>query len=124
MSTCRMVVARWAVGACYHKPSRRMAQPKILSRAVRDVIRGMRIHQWLKNLLIAVPAATSHRIFEPEVFRSVFLAFFSFSICASAGYIVNDLLDLESDRKHPAKCRRPFASGALSPRFGGILAFL
>jgi len=84
----------------------------------------MRIHQWLKNLLIAVPAATSHRIFEPEVFRSVFLAFFSFSICASAGYIVNDLLDLESDRKHPAKCRRPFASGALSPRFGGILAFL
>src|ERR1051325_11087000 len=101
-----------------------MGQPKAFSRAARDVIRGMRIHQWLKNVLIFVPAATSHRIFEPAVFRSVFLAFFSFSLCASAGYVVNDLLDLKSDRDHPAKSRRPFASGELSRFFGVVLALL
>ena len=99
-----------------------MAQSRPLSRAARDVIRGMRIHQWLKNLLIFVPAATAHRILEPAVFRQVFLAFFSFSACASAGYLVNDLLDLKSDREHPAKRLRPFASGALSAGFGAALA--
>jgi 4-hydroxybenzoate polyprenyltransferase len=101
-----------------------MAQPRSFSRAARDVIRGMRIHQWLKNLLIFIPAATSHQILNPDVFRPVFLAFFSFSACASAGYIVNDLLDLKADREHPAKRRRPFASGALSPFFGAVLAIL
>jgi 4-hydroxybenzoate polyprenyltransferase len=84
----------------------------------------MRIHQWLKNLLIFVPAATSHRILEPAVFRLVFLAFFSFSVCASAGYLINDVLDLKADRLHPAKRRRPFASGALSARFGLVVAAL
>src|ERR1041384_5317570 len=101
-----------------------MAESKPFSRVARDVIRGMRIHQWLKNILIFVPAATSHRILDPTVFRSVFLAFFSFSVCASAGYLVNDLLDLKSDRVHPAKCKRPFASGALSPMFGAALSVL
>jgi 4-hydroxybenzoate polyprenyltransferase len=101
-----------------------MGQPKTLSRAVRDLIRGMRVHQWLKNLLILVPAATSHRILEPDVFRLVFLAFFSFSVCASAGYLINDLLDLKADRQHPEKRTRPFASGALSPLFGAVVAAL
>jgi 4-hydroxybenzoate polyprenyltransferase len=101
-----------------------MGQRKTLSRAARDLIRGMRVHQWLKNLLIFVPAATSHRILEPEVFRLVFLAFFSFSVCASAGYLVNDLLDLKADRNHPEKSRRPFASGALTPAFGIAIAAL
>jgi 4-hydroxybenzoate polyprenyltransferase len=84
----------------------------------------MRVQQWLKNLLIFVPAATAHRILMPEVFPRVFLAFFSFSVCASSGYLINDLLDLKADRRHPAKCNRPFASGALTPGFGAILAAL
>jgi len=87
-----------------------------------ETIRGMRVHQWLKNLLIFVPAATSHRILEWGVLRAVLLAFFSFSLCASAGYLVNDLFDLQADRKHPEKCRRPFASGALSPSYGIAVA--
>jgi 4-hydroxybenzoate polyprenyltransferase len=97
---------------------------KSLSRAALETARGMRVHQWLKNVLIFVPAATSHRIVEWSVFRAVFLAFFSFSLGASAGYLVNDLLDLQADRKHPQKSRRPFASGALSPSFGLAAAAL
>jgi 4-hydroxybenzoate polyprenyltransferase len=50
------------------------------------------------------------------------LAFFSFSLCASSVYIVNDLLDLESDRQHPRKCKRPFASGLVSAAHGITLA--
>ena len=101
-----------------------MNEPKTLSRAARDTIRGMRVHQWLKNILIFVPAATSHQILNFEVFRVVFLAFFSFSVCASAGYLINDLLDLSTDREHPEKKLRPFASGALSRRFGLAIAIL
>jgi 4-hydroxybenzoate polyprenyltransferase len=97
---------------------------KTLSRAARDAVLGMRVQQWLKNLLIFVPAATAHRVLMPDVFPRVFLAFFSFSVCASSGYLINDLLDLKADRSHPAKRDRPFASGALSPRFGLILAAL
>jgi len=84
----------------------------------------MRVHQWLKNLLIFVPAATAHRILTPEVFSQVLLAFLSFSLCASAGYVVNDLLDLKADRRHPSKCNRPFASGALSRIYGAGLSAL
>jgi 4-hydroxybenzoate polyprenyltransferase len=95
---------------------------KTFGGAARDMVRGMRIHQWLKNLLIFVPAATSHRIFEAAVLRPVVLAFLGFSACASAGYLVNDLLDLKADREHPSKRNRPFASGALTPRFGAAVA--
>lgn len=97
---------------------------KTLSRAARDAVLGMRVQQWLKNLLIFVPAATAHRVLLPDVFPRVFLAFFSFSLCASSGYLINDLFDLKADRGHPVKRNRPFASGALTPRFGVILAVL
>ncbi len=97
---------------------------KTFSRAARDAVVGMRVQQWLKNALIFVPAAVSHRIGEPDVFLKVFLAFFSFSVCASAGYLVNDLLDLKTDRLHPAKRNRPLARGALSPLFALAVAAL
>ena len=97
---------------------------KTLWRAAGDAVRGMRVQQWLKNLLILVPAAVGHQIFRPEVIARLVLAFFSFSFCASAGYVINDLLDLETDRRHPSKRQRPFASGALAPRFGILAATL
>lgn len=72
--------------------------------------RAVRVHQWAKNLLVFVPMVLGHR-FEilPEI-----RAFFAFSFAASAGYLINDLLDLAADRKHPKKRNRPFAGGAIS----------
>jgi 4-hydroxybenzoate polyprenyltransferase len=97
-----------------------MRQSKTLPLAARDTVLAMRVHQWLKNLLIFVPAATGHRILMPDVFSRISLAFLSFSLCASAGYVVNDLIDRKADGRHPSKRHRPFASGAL-PRWYGVL---
>jgi UbiA prenyltransferase family len=88
----------------------------------RDALRAMRFYQWIKNLLIFVPAITSHTIFDAFVFRNATLAFFSFGFAASAAYILNDLLDLEEDRRHPAKKQRPFASGRTFVGSGILLA--
>jgi 4-hydroxybenzoate polyprenyltransferase len=73
----------------------------------------LRPHQWLKNLLVFLPILASHQ-FNQEVFLQSFLAFIAFSLIASSAYVINDLLDIESDRKHPRKKYRPFASGELS----------
>ena len=78
----------------------------------------MRPHQWAKNLLIFVPLLLSHSVAIASLLIAL-LAFCCFSLTASATYIVNDLLDIESDRRHPQKQLRPFASGNLSA-FAGI----
>ncbi|SIT55754.1 UbiA prenyltransferase [Mesorhizobium prunaredense] len=83
----------------------------------RDYVRALRPHQWLKNILVFAPAIAGH-VIVPSALNCI-IAFLSFSFCASAVYIVNDLLDLPSDREHPRKCRRPFASGAV-PLIHGI----
>ena len=83
--------------------------------------RALRMHQWLKNLLLFVPLLAAHRVFDGGSWLALVLAFVSFSLCASTVYIVNDLLDLESDRAHPRKRLRPFASGAV-PAWQGALA--
>lgn len=80
--------------------------------------RAIRVHQWVKNVLVLVPALMAHRILESQVLLASVLAFVAFSLCASSVYVVNDLLDLAADRKHPRKRYRPFASGALSPGHG------
>jgi 4-hydroxybenzoate polyprenyltransferase/phosphoserine phosphatase len=79
--------------------------------------KALRLHQWAKNILIFLPLLLSHT-WVPGLFAGAFLAFVSFGLCASATYIVNDLLDLEADRQHPRKRRRPFASGDLSALSG------
>jgi 4-hydroxybenzoate polyprenyltransferase len=85
-------------------------------------LRAIRIHQWAKNALIFVPVVTAHAVLDIPVVLSAFIAFLSMGLCASATYIVNDLLDLESDRHHARKRRRPFASGALSAKAGLAMA--
>jgi 4-hydroxybenzoate polyprenyltransferase len=82
----------------------------------------LRPHQWVKNLLVFVPILLDHRLKEPEVLARGAMAFVAFCLAASGAYILNDILDLEADRGHPIKRNRPFASGALSPRAGYILA--
>lgn len=80
---------------------------------VKSWLRAIRLHQWAKNTLIFVPLLLSHAWSMPTVAGGI-VAFLSFGLCASATYIINDLLDLEVDRRHPRKRRRPFAAGDLS----------
>jgi 4-hydroxybenzoate polyprenyltransferase len=84
---------------------------------LRASIKAIRIHQWAKNALIFLPLLLAHRIQSSVVLAAV-LAFVCFSLCASATYIVNDLLDIEADRQHPRKRKRTFASGDLSVAAG------
>lgn len=89
---------------------------------LRGLAKAMRPHQWTKNVLIFVPAALEHRYLEPSYMLAAFAAFMAFSLAASSVYIVNDLLDLASDRRHKTKRRRPFASGAVPIPAGLLLA--
>jgi 4-hydroxybenzoate polyprenyltransferase len=90
---------------------------------VRTLFRAIRVHQWAKNILLLAPLALSHRLNQHSIATAI-AAFFCFSFIASANYLVNDLLDIESDRRHPSKRLRPFAAGDL-PVAGGIaLVFL
>jgi len=94
-------------------------------RRLRLCLQALRLHQWLKNLLVFVPLVMAHRFFEIDLIGKTFLAFLAFGLCASSVYLVNDLLDLQSDRNHPRKRQRPFATGELSLFWGlGLAPFL
>jgi 4-hydroxybenzoate polyprenyltransferase len=80
--------------------------------------RQLRLHQWLKNLLRALPALASFSIFEGGTLVNLLIAFFSFSFVASSVYIANDYLDLANDRIHAVKRSRPMAAGLVNPRLG------
>ncbi|MGH7179123.1 MAG: UbiA family prenyltransferase, partial [Tepidisphaeraceae bacterium] len=77
----------------------------------RALLKAIRPHQWAKNLLVAVPLFVSHKFLEVDAVVATFVAIVAFSLTASAVYVLNDLLDLPSDRAHPLKRRRPFAAG-------------
>ena len=72
---------------------------------------AMRMHQWAKNLLIFLPLLLAHVRRLAGRLLSALLAFFCFSLTASSAYIVNDLLDIEADRRHPAKAPAPLCRG-------------
>lgn len=84
-------------------------------------LKAVRIHQWLKNLLVGVPFITAHLWENDTALFDVFIAFIAFGLCASGTYLINDLLDLQADREHPRKSRRPLARGDLSLRAGILL---
>lgn len=90
---------------------------------MRDWGKALRLHQWLKNLLIFVPLLASHRYTEWALVLDALLAFVAFGLCASSVYLLNDLLDLRDDRHHECKRSRPFAAGRLSIQ-SGLLACL
>lgn len=79
----------------------------------RALILAMRPHQWIKNLLLAVPMLVGQQVADPHRWLLLAAAILTFSLTASALYLINDLLDLPADRAHPIKRRRPLASGAL-----------
>jgi len=81
---------------------------------LRVFLRALRVRHWIKNLLVFVPVVTSHRWTDASVIVNCGLAFLAFSFVASSVYVLNDLCDLQNDRRHTLKKNRPFASGELS----------
>jgi 4-hydroxybenzoate polyprenyltransferase/phosphoserine phosphatase len=82
-----------------------------------DLIKALRPHQWVKNVLLVLPMIAAHE-FVFSTLLMVILGMAAFSAAASCIYLVNDLLDLEADRLHPKKCKRPFAAGTATIKAG------
>ncbi len=95
--------------------------PRGLLVRARIFLKAIRVHQWVKNLLVFVPLLTSHNVGHIPLLAEAALAFLAFSLCSSSVYLLNDLLDLEADRLHATKRRRPFAAGLLSIQAGMLL---
>jgi 4-hydroxybenzoate polyprenyltransferase len=91
---------------------------------VRALWKELRVHQWSKNALVVIPVLLAPGIPQFSLVVRALIAALCVSLCASAGYILNDLLDLEADRAHPTKRNRPFASGALPVKLGPPIFFL
>ena len=89
---------------------------------VRGLLRALRVHQWVKNLLLFVPLVTAHQLGNASAWAAAGLAFAALCLASAAIYIVNDLLDLEADRAHPTKRARPFACGQAPLSSGMLLA--
>lgn len=84
-------------------------------------LKACRVHQWVKNALVFVPIAAAQRFTEVDLILDTALAFLAFSLCASSVYLLNDLLDLDADRHHKSKRKRPFAAGTLPPLHGILM---
>lgn len=93
-------------------------------RLVPLVLKEMRVHQWVKNMLIFVPLLTAHRFNDIHAVLAACIAFASFSLSASSVYLLNDMLDLDADRRHARKRSRPFASGRLPLSLGIVLTIV
>jgi 4-hydroxybenzoate polyprenyltransferase len=85
---------------------------------LRVYLAALRPHHWLKNALVFLPLAAAHRLTEVDLLLQALLAFLAFSLCASSTYLLNDLMDLPSDRRHPHKRDRALASGRLPVAHG------
>lgn len=88
----------------------------------RQLVRAIRPHQWVKNLLVFIPLIMAHALWDLDRVSQTILAFWILSFCASGIYLVNDICDLEADRRHRQKCRRPLASGAVPIEHAALLA--
>jgi len=106
-----------------HRAGASLGQPFVSAGpGLRIWLRAIRVHQWVKNLLLFVPMVMAHRL-DARTALTVAAGFLAFSLLASGTYLINDLLDLDADRKHPSKRSRPFASGQI-PLTQGIVAAL
>lgn len=84
-------------------------------------LHALRVHQWIKNVLLFVPLFTAFAFGQGDKVAAAAMAFLAFSLAASGTYLLNDLWDLEADRRHPRKRERAFASGRI-PVARGVLA--
>lgn len=81
-----------------------------------NLLKLIRPHQWLKNIFVMIPMFFGGSLLDPLDIRASVVTFFAFSFIASSVYCFNDIIDVEADRRHPVKCKRPIASGAVSLR--------
>jgi 4-hydroxybenzoate polyprenyltransferase len=88
------------------------------------LLRLLRPHQWSKNLLVFISLLVGHQYGDGDILLRTAQCFVSFCLVASAGYIVNDLLDLEDDRNHPQKHLRPLAAGEITPGLALVCALV
>jgi 4-hydroxybenzoate polyprenyltransferase len=88
------------------------------ARPVRAWLRALRLHHWSKNLFVFVPLLLGHLYDDLAKLAASIAAFLLLGLLVSAGYLVNDVADIEADRQHKSKQHRPFASGRISPRAG------
>lgn len=109
---------RFGQGGCHYCA----ADPLPNGARLSALLRALRPHQWTKNLLVLVPLFAGHLLGDLGALLNTGLALIAFCLCASSVYILNDLLDLEADRGHARKSKRPFASGELSLATGFVLA--
>lgn len=84
--------------------------------SVKAMIRAMRPHHWLKNGLVFVPILLNHDVFDLKSLGHGAIGFIAFSLLASAIYLLNDIIDVEADRRHPTKRKRPLAAGEITER--------
>ncbi len=128
-----------AHGVFQHHESWSSAVPEFLrgevffhaSSGPKELFRAMRPYQWAKNILLFLPLFLSHTFSDTPKLLSAGIAFLSFSLTASAIYLLNDIFDIHTDRRHPEKRERPFARGTYQIPHGlgwsfilGITGFL
>lgn len=89
---------------------------------LKTLVEAIRVRHWVKNFLVFIPIVTAHKLQDVGILAAGVLAFLAISFCASSIYLVNDVLDLDSDRVHPDKRGRPLASGSLPIPFAGVLS--
>ncbi len=78
-----------------------------------SILKLIRPHQWIKNVFVLIPMFFGGSLLDPEDIRASVLTFFAYCFIASSVYCFNDINDVEADRRHPVKCKRPLASGAI-----------
>lgn len=90
---------------------------------MKNLIRLIRPHQWVKNLVVLLPVFFGGALLHIESVYAGLITALCFSFAASSIYCLNDIVDVDDDRRHPVKCHRPLASGAISIAQGYILMF-
>lgn len=88
---------------------------------IKNILRLTRPKQWIKNFFVFIPMFFGGELFDPRSIWLTAVTFLAFSFVASSIYCYNDIVDVDADRNHPVKCRRPIASGAVSIRMGYML---
>lgn len=87
-----------------------------------NILRLLRPRQWIKNFAIFAAITFAGELFNPAIFNKVLLAFIAFCLLSSATYVINDIFDVEKDKKHPFKKMRPFAHGDIPISLGILIA--